>query len=121
RRHVQWATIYYAIPLALNTEAILHSNNTRDMESDRHAGIVTLAILIGRTASHVLYAFLLFSPYILFVVLGLRHTIWFLLPLVTLPEAFRIEKEFRSHETIQKVPKKTAKLNLFFGFLYSHK
>ncbi|KAI4456258.1 4-dihydroxy-2-naphthoate octaprenyltransferase [Holotrichia oblita] len=63
---LEWATIYYAIPLALNAEAILHSNNTRDAEDDKKAGIVTLAILIGRTASHVLYAFFLFTPYIMF-------------------------------------------------------
>ncbi|XP_046674157.1 ubiA prenyltransferase domain-containing protein 1 homolog [Homalodisca vitripennis] len=115
---LEWATIYYAIPLALNTEAILHSNNTRDLESDQHAGIVTLAIIIGHTASHILYAFLLFTPYIMFVVSAMRYSIWFLLPLVTLPSAFRIEKQFRCPETIQKVPKETAKLNLFFGFLY---
>jgi 1,4-dihydroxy-2-naphthoate octaprenyltransferase len=116
--HVEWATIYYAIPLALNTEAILHSNNTRDMESDCHAGIVTLAILIGHTASHILYPFLLFTPYIIFVGLSVRHTLWFLLPLITLPAAFRIEKQFRCSDTIQDVPKQTAKLNLYFGFLY---
>ncbi|XP_066992505.1 ubiA prenyltransferase domain-containing protein 1 homolog [Anabrus simplex] len=115
---VEWATIYYAIPLALNTEAILHSNNTRDCENDSQKGIVTLAILIGHTASHILYAFLLFTPYILFVVLGLRHSLWFLLPLITLPSAFRIEKQFRCPETIQKVPRETAKLNLYFGLLY---
>lgn len=115
---IDFATIYYAIPLALNTEAILHSNNTRDLESDQRVGIVTLAILIGHTASHILYAFLLFTPYILFVVLGVRLSLWFLLPLVTLPAAFDIEKQFRNPETIQKVPQKTAKLNLFFGVLY---
>uniref|UniRef100_A0A1B6E5Y8 UbiA prenyltransferase domain-containing protein 1 homolog n=1 Tax=Clastoptera arizonana TaxID=38151 RepID=A0A1B6E5Y8_9HEMI len=115
---LEWATIYYAIPLALNTEAILHSNNTRDMESDRSAGIVTLAILIGHTFSHILYAFLLFTPYIVFVVLATRYSLCFLLPLITLPSAFRIEKQFRCSETIQKVPHETAKLNLFFGFLY---
>lgn len=115
---MQWGTMYYAIPLALNTEAILHSNNTRDLESDRKVGIVTLAILIGHTASHVLYAFLLFAPYITFVVLALRYSVWFLLPLVTLPAAFRIEKEFRSPETIQRVPKQTARLNMFLGVLY---
>lgn len=114
---VQWGTIYYAIPLALNTEAILHSNNTRDLESDRRAGIVTLAILIGHTASHVLYAFLLFTPYITLVVLSLRYSIWFLLPLVTLPTAFKIEKQFRSPQ-IQSVPKQTARLNMFLGILY---
>ncbi|XP_034949704.1 ubiA prenyltransferase domain-containing protein 1 homolog [Chelonus insularis] len=115
---VQWGTIYYAIPLALNTEAILHSNNTRDLENDRRAGIVTLAILIGHTASHVLYAFLLFTPYIALVVLALRYSVWFLLPLVTLPTAFKIEKQFRNPLTIQSVPKQTARLNMYLGILY---
>lgn len=115
---VEWATIYYAVPLALNTEAILHSNNTRDSESDRRAGIVTLAIIIGHTLSHVLYAFLLFTPYIMFILATLKHSKWFVLPLVTLPAAFRIEKQFRCPDTIQKVPRQTAKLNLFFGLLY---
>lgn len=116
--HMEWATIYYAIPLALNTEAILHSNNTRDLESDSKAGIVTLAILIGATASHVLYAFLLFTPYIAFVVFAMRHSLWFFLPLITLPSAFKLEKFSREPESISKVPKLTAKLNLYFGFLY---
>ncbi|KAJ8923243.1 hypothetical protein NQ315_001799 [Exocentrus adspersus] len=115
--HVEWATIYYAIPLALNTEAILHSNNTRDAESDKKVGIVTLAIIIGHTASHVLYAFLLFTPYIMFMVASLKYSKWFMLPLVTLPGAFKIEKQFRSNE-IHSVPRKTAKLNLSFGLLY---
>lgn len=114
---VEWSCIYYAVPLALNTEAILHSNNTRDSESDKKVGIVTLAILIGHTASHVLYAFLLFTPYIMFMVATLKYSKWFMLPLVTLPGAFRIEKQFRSSD-INGVPKQTAKLNLFFGVLY---
>ncbi|XP_011876843.1 PREDICTED: ubiA prenyltransferase domain-containing protein 1 homolog [Vollenhovia emeryi] len=116
--YVELGTIYYAIPLALNTEAILHSNNTRDMESDKKAGIVTLAILIGHTASHVLYAFLLFTPYIILIVLAFRYSIWFLLPVVTLPTAFKIEKEFRNPLRIQNVPKQTARLNMFLGMLY---
>ncbi|XP_019885504.1 ubiA prenyltransferase domain-containing protein 1 homolog isoform X1 [Camponotus floridanus] len=111
-------TIYYAVPLALNTEAILHSNNTRDMESDKKAGIVTLAILIGHTTSHVLYAFLLFTPYIILIVLALKYSIWFLLPVITLPTAFKIEKDFRNPYKIQNVPKRTARLNMFLGILY---
>lgn len=115
---LEWSTIYFAIPLALNTEAILHSNNTRDAQNDKSAGIVTLAIIIGRSASHVLYAILLFTPYIIFVVLTLKYSIWFFLPLVTLPQAFKIEKLFRSETTLHSVPKQTAKLNFFFGILY---
>lgn len=115
---LEWSMIYFAIPLALNTEAILHSNNTRDAEQDKKAGIVTLAIIIGRSASHILYAILLFIPYIGFVVLTVNFSIWFCLPLVTLPQAFKIEKLFRSETTLHSVPKQTAKLNFFFGILY---
>lgn len=113
---VEWGTIYYAIPLALNTEAILHSNNTRDLEVDKKAGIVTLAILVGYTCSHILYAFLLFTPYVMFIVMSIKYSKWFMLPLVTLPNAFKIERQFRSKE-INSIPKETAKLNLFFGVL----
>ncbi|XP_055385836.1 ubiA prenyltransferase domain-containing protein 1 homolog [Condylostylus longicornis] len=116
--HVDWTTIYFAIPLALNSEAILHSNNTRDAENDKRAGIVTLAILIGRTASHVLYALLLFTPYSIFVVLAVKFSFWFVLPLITLPQAFKIEKLFRCEITMSQVPQQTAKLNFFFGILY---
>lgn len=110
-------TLFFAMPLALNTEAILHSNNTRDMESDHKAGVVTVAILFGYTGSHMLYAFLLFVPYILFIILGLHCSPWFLLPLITLPTAFKLEKTFRDR-TLQKIPKQTAKLNVYFGLFY---
>uniref|UniRef100_A0A3Q1FLS4 UbiA prenyltransferase domain-containing protein 1 n=1 Tax=Acanthochromis polyacanthus TaxID=80966 RepID=A0A3Q1FLS4_9TELE len=109
--------LVYAVPLALNTEAILHSNNTRDMDSDKQAGIVTLAILIGPTLSYVLYNLLLFVPYVLFCILATRYTISMALPLLTLPMAFSLEKQFRSR-CYAKIPQKTAKLNLLMGLFY---
>lgn len=109
--------LVYAVPLALNTEAILHSNNTRDMDSDKQAGIVTLAILIGPTLSYVLYNILLFVPYVLFCILATRYTISMALPLLTLPMAFPLEKQFRSR-CYAKIPQKTAKLNLLMGLFY---
>lgn len=110
-------TLCYAMPLALNTEATLHSNNTRDMESDKKAGIVTLAILMGHTASHVLFALLLFTPYIGLVVMGLHFAPSFLLPLITIPNAFKLEKQFRKGN-LQSLPQRTAKLNVYFGLFY---
>lgn len=110
-------TLFYAMPLALNTEAILHSNNTRDVESDSRAGAVTVAILIGYTCSHILFAFLLFVPYIAFTVLGFHFTKWFLLPLITLPAAFDLEKQFRNGR-LQTLPKQMKKLNVYFGLFY---
>ncbi|XP_055939035.1 ubiA prenyltransferase domain-containing protein 1 homolog [Argiope bruennichi] len=115
--YMDFYTLFYAMPLALNTEAILHSNNTRDMENDHRAGVVTLAILFGYAGSHILYAVLLFFPYIFFSILGLQYSLCFLLPLITLPTAFKLEKMFRDR-TLQKVPKETAKLNVSFGLFY---
>ncbi|KAK9391922.1 ubiA prenyltransferase domain-containing protein 1-like [Crotalus adamanteus] len=109
--------LLYAVPLALSTEAILHSNNTRDMESDRQAGIVTLAILIGPTLSYVLYNSLLFLPYLIFCVLATRYTVSMALPLLTLPMAFSLERQFRS-QSFLKIPQRTAKLNLLLGLFY---
>ncbi|XP_020829618.1 ubiA prenyltransferase domain-containing protein 1 [Phascolarctos cinereus] len=109
--------LVYAIPLALSTEAILHSNNTRDMKSDREAGIVTLAILIGPTFSYILYTALLFLPYLIFSILATRYTISMALPLLTIPMAFSLERQFRS-QTFNKLPQRTAKLNLLLGLFY---
>ncbi|KAK1340501.1 hypothetical protein QTO34_019071 [Cnephaeus nilssonii] len=109
--------LVYAIPLALSTEAILHSNNTRDMESDREAGIVTLAILIGPTFSYMLYNTLLFLPYLIFSILATHYSISLALPLLTIPMAFSLERQFRS-QTFNKLPQRTAKLNLLLGLFY---
>ncbi|XP_045715796.1 ubiA prenyltransferase domain-containing protein 1 isoform X2 [Phyllostomus hastatus] len=109
--------LVYAVPLALSTEAILHSNNTRDMESDRQAGIVTLAILIGPTLSYVLYNTLLFLPYLVFSILATHCSISLALPLLTIPMAFSLERQFRS-QTFNKLPQRTAKLNLLLGLFY---
>ncbi|XP_022096912.1 ubiA prenyltransferase domain-containing protein 1-like [Acanthaster planci] len=109
--------LLYAVPLAMNTEAILHSNNARDMESDRKAGIVTIAMCLGKTGSYILYALLMFVPYILFAIMGVNFSLRYLLPFLTLPMAFNLEKDFRRGE-MDKLPQRTAKLNLVFGVLY---
>ena len=108
----------YAIPIALNTEAILHSNNARDMEADRLAGIVTLAILLGHTGSYALFCALLFLPYLIFVLLGLHLTPWMFLPVFSIFCAFQLEKQFRRKD-LKHMPYKVAKLNLLIGGLYT--
>ncbi|XP_077998077.1 ubiA prenyltransferase domain-containing protein 1-like [Glandiceps talaboti] len=109
--------LLYALPLALNTEAILHSNNTRDMDGDRSAGVVTIAILLGKMGSYSFYVLLLFIPYIMFCVLGINFSVGFLLPLLTLPIAFDLEKQFRQG-LLARIPQRTAKLNLLLGIFY---
>ncbi|XP_013395601.1 ubiA prenyltransferase domain-containing protein 1 [Lingula anatina] len=109
--------LWYAVPLALNTEAILHCNNTRDMETDKASGIITLAILIGRTASYLLFVLLLFSPYISLFVLALHYSGWFLLPVLSIFPAFSRERDFREGR-LRRLPQKLAQLNIVFGLSY---
>ena len=111
---LSWLPLLYAIPLALNTEAILHCNNSRDREIDADAGIVTLAILIGKTGSYALFVLLLFVPYIMFALLMVHFSSWYLLPLLTVFFAFRCEKAFRDGQLV-RLPHAIARLNIVLG------
>ena len=114
---LSWAPLLYAVPLALNTEAILHSNNSRDVDTDREAGIVTLAMMAGRTGSYAIFALLLFTPYLVFVVLTAHASRWFVLPLSTVLFAFNAERQFRRGD-LSKMPQTVASLNLKLAVAY---
>ncbi|KAK2144342.1 hypothetical protein LSH36_766g03113 [Paralvinella palmiformis] len=114
---LSWGPILYTVPVALNTEAILHCNNARNMESDKEAGIVTLAILIGKTGSYILFAFLLFVPYIILIFLTTQLSLWFVIPFLTIFYAFRLEKMYREDKMLS-LHKTTPKLNLLLGLCY---
>jgi 1,4-dihydroxy-2-naphthoate octaprenyltransferase len=109
--------LLYALPLVLNTEAILHSNNARDLEWDKNSGIVTLAMYLGFTGSYILYILLLFAPYFAFLIMSLNSSPFYLLPMFTIKYACGLEKDFR-YRKLHTLPVKTAKLNLMFGILY---
>lgn len=111
------ATLIYAIPLALNTEAILHTNNARDAETDKAAGIITVAIYLGETGSYILLCFLLFIPHIVLMLCVIHKSIYFILPVLTCYSVFRVEKDFRAKKMF-KLPQKLAVYNLKFGILY---
>jgi 1,4-dihydroxy-2-naphthoate octaprenyltransferase len=114
---LSWSPLLYTIPLALNTEAVLHSNNARDMECDKAAGIVTLAILLGKSGSYAMFAFLLFMPYFMFIFMMTNLSLWFVLPFLTIFFAFRLDRTYREGN-LTFVPKSTAKLNLVMGLCY---
>lgn len=109
--------LLFALPLAMNTEAILHSNNTRDLENDKKSGIFTLAIYLGFTYSYLLYIVLLFVPNLVFLVMAIKYNLAYLLPILTIKMAFNLEKDFRYHK-LEHLPVRTAKQNLLFGLLY---
>ncbi|XP_067946557.1 ubiA prenyltransferase domain-containing protein 1-like [Watersipora subatra] len=111
------AAVVYALPLAINIECILHTNNCRDALTDQQAGIVTLAIMLGPTLSYFLFCILLFGPMIAFAYVSFNFSFWFMLPLSTIYYAFAIERSFRSR-MMSQLPQKVAFMNLIFGINY---
>lgn len=62
--NINLATLWMAVPVGLITVGILHSNNTRDMEQDKRAGITTFAMSIGGKVSSWLYCFEVIFPFV---------------------------------------------------------
>lgn len=107
-----------SIPLAFLSEAVFHSNNTRDMEADRRTNIRTLAIVVGKEISYFLYAFFIFTPYIIFIAWGVNYSLPLTLPVLTLPGALQLERQFRAGKLYEN-PADTARLSIFAGVLFS--
>lgn len=107
-----------SIPLAFLSEAVFHSNNTRDMEADKKTNIRTLAILVGKEISYFLYALFVFTPYIIFIAWGVNYSLPLMLPILTLPSALQLERQFRAGKLYEN-PADTARLSLLAGVLFT--
>lgn len=123
---IEWDVLLVALPIGLITDGILHSNNTRDMMTDRRAGITTMAMGMGYGWSAVLFGFEMIFPYIWVAVLsmaGFFPVITFII-FLTLPVAIGNAKTmFKSSksgiEIISDLDVKTANLQLMFSVLFT--
>lgn len=114
--------LWFAVPVGSITVAILHANNTRDIETDGRARIHTFAMLTGRPFALGMYVFELVLPYIwlpAIVLIGLTSP-WTLLAPITLPIAIGNCKKMLSYHTggikaIAYLDEATAKLQLAFS------
>jgi len=111
-----------AIPVGALATAILVVNNVRDIESDRRAGKLTLAVRLGRRGGVREYALLLGVAYAslpALLVFGQRSA-WVLLPLLTLPRAVSLYRTLRdevSGPPLNAALAATAQLGFFFCLL----
>lgn len=115
---VSWEPLLLAVPLALSTETIVHCKHVREMEADRRAGVLSLAVLLGKQGSYFLFALLLFVPYLVFVIWGTQYSLALGLPLLSMPYAFRLERRLREHGPDRTVFTSAAKLNVGLSCLF---
>lgn len=121
---IDWSVLWIAVPVGLITDGILHSNNARDVITDKRAGITTMAMGIGSKASAWLYGFEVIFPYIwvgicsIVGIMPLATIIIFL----TLPVAIACAQTMKHSLTagagiIADLDMKTANLQMWFSLL----
>lgn len=121
---VDWNVLWIALPVGLITDGILHSNNTRDVITDKRAGITTMAMSLGSKFSAWLYGFEVIFPYVwvgacsIIGIMPLATIMVFL----TLPVAIASAQAMKHSLTagpgiIADLDVKTANLQLLFSVL----
>jgi 1,4-dihydroxy-2-naphthoate polyprenyltransferase len=115
--------IVAAVPVGALTTAILVVNNLRDIPTDAVAGKRTLAVVLGVRATRLEYAGLLFTAFLVPVILALAgRGLPVLLPTLALPLALPLLRTVRTFEEprqLNLVLKGTARLALVFGLLFA--
>lgn len=109
-----------ALPIGMLVTAILVANNYRDIETDRLAGKRTLAVIMGRERTRVLFGCLVYGAFL--AIAGFAAVGWtplttmfavFLLPLAAIP--VRILYARTDGPALIRALKGTARLHLWVG------
>lgn len=122
--YIDWSVLLIALPLGLITDGILHTNNTRDMPTDREANIKTLPMIIGHKASAIMYFTEMMVPYIWIGILSMLHILplWTVIIFMTFPVAIangrKMMKSLKNGMgIIHDLDVSTAHLQLLFSTL----
>jgi len=122
--HFSWKPVLYSIPIGLLVDAILHSNNLRDIVNDGEVKIKTVPILVGEKWAKIMYQGLVFGAYLITVLLVFASglTAFALLVFVSLPLAIRVVNMVRRKESVPMenfamIDAATAQVHLAFGLL----
>jgi len=113
------------LPLGLLTVAILHANNTRDIDNDKRAGLATLSAAIGLECAKKVYVGELALPFVLTLVsTAMGGAPWTsLIVVAALPLALRNIRTLlgarhdKAHMGIATLDKDSAQLQMTFGVL----
>jgi 1,4-dihydroxy-2-naphthoate polyprenyltransferase len=119
---LEWEAFALAVPVGLLAASILVVNNVRDIDTDRRAGKLTLAVRLGRRRARTLYSLMLLVAYVTLIPVVFPLSPWVLLPVVTLPLAARLARTVRAHvdgPTLNAALAQTGMLQLVFCVLLS--
>jgi 1,4-dihydroxy-2-naphthoate polyprenyltransferase len=121
---VEWEAFALAVPVGLLAAAILVVNNVRDLDTDRRAGKMTLAVRLGRERARTLFGVMVYLAFPLALVPWVFGYLsaWLLLPLLALPLAVPLVRTVRAHvdgPTLNAALAGTGRLQLAFCVLLS--
>lgn len=114
---ISWPVILAAISMGLLATAILNVNNLRDLERDAKSGKRTLAVRLGAARTRTLYRLTIFLPLIFSLVL-LSQSIYFLITLIVLPQLLRASRLVKSTALIELLGK-TGQIQISYSLALS--
>ena len=121
---IDWSVLWIALPVGLITDGILHSNNTRDIMTDKRAGIKTMAMGLGPKASAWIYVFEVLFPFVWVAACSLAGVLPFttIIMFMALPVAIACAKTMKNSikggpVLIADLDMRTANLQLAFSLL----
>ncbi len=115
--------VWASVPVGALITNILVINNYRDIDEDKSAGKITLAVRIGRTLTRVQYVLFIFISYSVPIVAYITYKqSWLIfLPYLTIPMAVKLISmiyKFTGPE-LNKTLELTAKLSAIYGLLFA--
>ncbi len=120
-----WLAVWVSLPVGFLVSAILHANDLRDIDHDYQAGIKTLALVLGRNSSFILYYLLNTAALLslLALVIAKAIPVTALLLLILLPEMAKIFKNTTASrngnsECLVMLEANAAKFHFQFGFVF---
>ena len=101
--------------------AILVLNNLRDLEKDKLAGKITLAVKIGHSQTRRFYQALLFTPLLIAIAL-VPASFYFLLAFLALPQILKVTASIRtgaSGSALIELLERTGKIQIIYSLAIS--
>jgi 1,4-dihydroxy-2-naphthoate octaprenyltransferase len=118
---ISFEVLLAAISMGSLACALLVINNLRDLDKDRDAGKITLAVKIGDGKTRNFFQALLFTPLILALAL-VPTSFYFLLAFLALPQILKVAASIRAHvsgSALIELLERTGKIQIIYALAIS--